>query len=163
MESFENRKLRPLLRVLRLTKANFSNEIVDRRSLRFRLDREVAIELEDPTAEDEQIGSELASPQPEQATDQQQTTPRAHVVIDLRAHFVDKESNAVEGVNAVATYRASFDFNKEAQLSEIAEAMELEAYQYLFVAQAFPLAIRHFKEQLAAMGMNTKDLPLGIA
>ena len=37
-----------------------------------------------------------------------------------------------------------------------------EEYQYVLVAQAFPLAMTHFRREMQSMGFDARELPLGI-
>lgn len=166
MESHEDRKLRPLLRAFHLRSGSFSNTLTDKKALRFSLERDIAVELHTPVESEEnqnaKKGTKGRTKKLKEASNLESAL-KGSVEISLKAHFVDDEGNPIEGVVAAASYRAGFDFKKESQPSEIAKAMESEPYQYLFVVQAFPLAIAHFKEQLTAMGMNSKDMPLGVA
>jgi len=61
-----------------------------------------------------------------------------------------------------AAYEAKFAYPPSATESEIAPKFQREPYQYVLVAQAFPLAMTHFRRELQAMGFDARDLPLGI-
>jgi hypothetical protein len=156
LDHFENPKLRPLLRLFHVKKAHFSNALSEKQAMRFRLERQIAVEFQIPTESEEISSSETMSDVTHR------DVIRCFVDIDLTAQFVDMDEKPVDGVIASATYRASFGFNDDVQASEVTLAAESEPYQYLFVAQAFPLAAQHFKGQLASMGMNSKEMPLGI-
>jgi hypothetical protein len=40
--------------------------------------------------------------------------------------------------------------------------MDDSEYQYVLVAQAFPLAMTHFRRELQALGLDARQLPLGL-
>jgi hypothetical protein len=61
-----------------------------------------------------------------------------------------------------ARYEARFVYSIEATEAEISPRFEHEPYQYTLVAQAFPLAASHFRRELLAMGLDTRNLPLGL-
>lgn len=162
MEAHEDRKLRPLLRVFHLKSGNFSNSLTGKLSLRFGLEKDIAVELQ-TSEDDEEEQKPKATPKGRTRKPKEEPKPfKSSVEINLKAHFVDSEGKPVEGIVATATYRAGFEFNKEVTSAEVEQALESEPYQYLFVVQAFPLAISHFKEQLTAMGMNSSEMPLGV-
>jgi hypothetical protein len=37
-----------------------------------------------------------------------------------------------------------------------------ELFQYVLVAQAFPLAMTHFRREMQSMGFDARNLPLGL-
>ena len=166
MESLDTRKLRPLLRLFRLTSAHFKNELDGKKVFRFRVKKEVSVGIDVPTEEPKVKKGRKSSKS--DTTKSHEDLPKdidvvkGFVEITLTAHFQDSDDNPLENVVATASYYGHFDFNKEAQTSDIQKAIEDEAYQYLFVAQAFPLATRHFKDQLFQMGLTNNALPLGI-
>ena len=59
-------------------------------------------------------------------------------------------------------YEAKFVYPPVAKESEIAPQFEQEPYQYVLVAQAFPLAMTHFRREMQAMGFDARQMPLGI-
>jgi len=59
-------------------------------------------------------------------------------------------------------YLAKFNFPPESQESHVNHLFEQEPFQYLLVAQAFPLAMTHFRRELQATGFDGRQLPLGI-
>jgi len=59
-------------------------------------------------------------------------------------------------------YEAKFVYPVEAKADEVAARFGDEPYQYVLAAQAFPLAMTHFRRELQAMGFDARDLPLGI-
>lgn len=61
-----------------------------------------------------------------------------------------------------AGYEARFVYPIEASEPEISPRFEREAYQYTLIAQVFPLASSHFRRELLAMGLDGRNLPLGL-
>lgn len=61
-----------------------------------------------------------------------------------------------------ASYEARFVYPLEATEPEIATRFERESYQYTLVAQVFPLASSHFRREMLAMGLDGRNLPLGL-
>jgi hypothetical protein len=59
-------------------------------------------------------------------------------------------------------YEAKFVYPVEAKADEIAARFGDEPYQYVLAAQAFPLAMTHFRREMQSMGFDARDLPLGI-
>lgn len=61
-----------------------------------------------------------------------------------------------------ADYEAKFNYANEVTEAEISHLILQEPYQYVLVAQAFPLAMTHFRRELQAMGFDARQLPLGV-
>ncbi|WP_411881192.1 hypothetical protein [Polaromonas sp. YR568] len=61
-----------------------------------------------------------------------------------------------------AEYEAKFDYPAAVTEAEAMALMEPEPYQYVLVAQAFPLAMTHFRREMQSMGFDARQLPLGI-
>lgn len=61
-----------------------------------------------------------------------------------------------------AEYEAKFDYPPEVTEAEAVSLIEPEPYQYLLVAQAFPLAMTHFRREMQSMGFDARELPLGL-
>lgn len=61
-----------------------------------------------------------------------------------------------------AEYEAKFDYPSTATEAEVIPLFESEPYQYVLVAQAFPLAMTHFRREMQSMGFDARNLPLGI-
>lgn len=59
-------------------------------------------------------------------------------------------------------YVAKFNFPPEATEASVNALIDQEPCQYLLVAQAFPLAMMHFRRELQATGFDGRQLPLGI-
>ena len=45
---------------------------------------------------------------------------------------------------------------------DVVTRFDTEPYQYVLVAQVVPLAMTHFRRELQAMGVDARELPLGI-
>lgn len=83
------------------------------------------------------------------------------VKIDLDAKAT-KADDPTHAASFSANYEAKFEFPENATEAEILPVLEQEPFQYLLVAQAFPLAMTHFRRELQAMGFDARQLPLGI-
>ena len=86
---------------------------------------------------------------------------QALVTIDLVAKAT-KAGAPDQVADFSANYEAKFDYSAEAKESEVVPLFEQEPYQYMLVAQAFPLAMTHFRREMQAMGFDARTLPLGI-
>lgn len=60
------------------------------------------------------------------------------------------------------SYDAKFNYPPGATEAKITPLFDQEAYQYVLVAQAFPLATTHFRREMQSMGFDARELPLGI-
>jgi hypothetical protein len=97
------------------------------------------------------IGTPLNPPAPFQA----------FVKINLIAR-ASKADAADQVANFSADYEAKFDFPEAAAEADILPLIAEESFQYLLVAQAFPLAMTHFRREMQAMGFDARELPLGL-
>ena len=61
-----------------------------------------------------------------------------------------------------ANYEAKFDFPETASEADILPLIAQEPFQYMVVAQAFPLAMTHFRREMQSMGFDARELPLGL-
>ena len=86
---------------------------------------------------------------------------QAVVKIDLLAK-ASKADAADQVAEFSASYEAKFDYAGTAKEAEILPLFEQEPYQYLLVAQAFPLAMTHFRREMQSMGFDARELPLGL-
>ena len=59
-------------------------------------------------------------------------------------------------------YEGKFEYPEGIQEADVAARFETEPYQYVLVAQVVPLAMTHFRRELQAMGVDARELPLGI-
>lgn len=85
----------------------------------------------------------------------------AVVKIDLVAKAL-KVGQTDQTAEFSANYEAKFDYPAQATEALVAPLFEQEAYQYGLVAQAFPLAMTHFRRELQSMGFDARQLPLGL-
>jgi hypothetical protein len=60
-------------------------------------------------------------------------------------------------------YEAKFHYLPEVSEATVTALLEQDDYQYLLVAQAYPLTMTHFRREMQAMGLDTRNLPLGLA
>lgn len=86
---------------------------------------------------------------------------QAVVKITLRT---DASSQSDANLKAAfeAEYEGRFDYPAGVTEEPVSTLFEHEPYQYLLVAQAFPLAMTHFRRELQSMGFDARELPLGI-
>ena len=61
-----------------------------------------------------------------------------------------------------ACYEGKYDYPDGVLEAQIAPLLDQEAYQYMLVAQSFPLAMTHFRRELQSFGVDARNLPLGI-
>lgn len=85
----------------------------------------------------------------------------AIVKIDLVAKAFQEEAPE-QTADFSASYEAKFAYPPEATEAEIGPSFAREPYQYVLVAQAFPLAMTHFRREMQSMGFDARQLPLGI-
>lgn len=86
---------------------------------------------------------------------------QALVKVDLKANATTPEGEAV-GAEFSASYEGKFEYPENVREEQIASRFELEAYQYVLVAQVIPLAMTHFRRELQAMGLDARELSLGL-
>lgn len=86
---------------------------------------------------------------------------QARIKIDFEARAV-LESGAERAAEFQAAYEAKFDYAPEVKEEQIAPLMDQDNYQYGLVAQAFPLAMTHFRRELQSLGFDARELPLGL-
>lgn len=86
---------------------------------------------------------------------------QAVVKIDLHA-MATKSDQEDQKAEFSGSYEAKFDYPPAIAEAEIGPLFEQEPYQYVLVAQAFPLAMTHFRREMQSMGFDARELPLGI-
>lgn len=86
---------------------------------------------------------------------------QALVKIELHADATN-ESDVQQTASFHGEYSASFSFPQGSEETAIGGLLDQDSYQYLLVAQAFPLAMTHFRRELQATGFDGRQLPLGI-
>lgn len=79
---------------------------------------------------------------------------------------LDAKATSESDSSDVATYAGEYEarFYYAAGVTEdvITPLLDDHGYQYVLVAQAFPLAMTHFRRELQAMGLDARELPLGL-
>lgn len=85
----------------------------------------------------------------------------AVVKIDLVAKAFQEDAPE-QTADFSAAYEAKFAYPPEATEAEVSPQFQQEPYQYVLVAQAFPLAMTHFRREMQSMGFDARELPLGI-
>ncbi|MEN9887713.1 MAG: hypothetical protein RL758_2291 [Pseudomonadota bacterium] len=88
---------------------------------------------------------------------------RLLALVDIR--LTAKAVPQVEGVanpEFFGTYEGKFEFPEGMQELDVVTRFDTEPYQYVLVAQVVPLAMTHFRRELQAMGVDARELPLGI-
>lgn len=86
---------------------------------------------------------------------------QAIVKIELLAK-ASKADAADQVAEFSASYEAKFDYPGTPKEAEILPLLEQEPYQYLLVAQAFPLAMTHFRREMQSLGFDAREMPLGL-
>lgn len=86
---------------------------------------------------------------------------QALVKIDLTAK-ASKENAADQVANFAASYEGKFEYSIAVTETEILPLFQQEPYQYMLVAQAYPLAMTHFRREMQSMGFDARNLPLGL-
>lgn len=84
------------------------------------------------------------------------------VVIKLDATATN-EADASDIATCAAEYEARFIYAPGLEEAAANALLDDRDYQYALVAQAFPLAMTHFRRELQSMGLDARDLPLGLA
>lgn len=89
----------------------------------------------------------------------------APLMLGVRVKLDAKATNEND-TSDVATYAGEYEarFYYAAGVAEdtITPLLDDHEYQYVLVAQAFPLAMTHFRRELQAMGLDARELPLGL-
>lgn len=87
---------------------------------------------------------------------------QAFVMIRMKGRaFMPKQPDENVG-GFESSYEARFVYPLEATEPDISTRFERESYQYTLIAQVFPLASSHFRRELLAMGLDGRNLPLGL-
>lgn len=85
----------------------------------------------------------------------------AVVKIELLADAYN-ENNQQQTASFKGEYLAKFNFPLGTTETVVSGFIDQEPHQYMLVAQAFPLAMTHFRRELQAAGFDGRHLPLGI-
>lgn len=84
------------------------------------------------------------------------------VLINLKATATN-EKDAKDEATFAGDYEAKFYFSPDVTEATVTPLLEDNDYQYVLVAQAYPLAMTHFRRELQALGLDARHLPLGLA
>jgi hypothetical protein len=91
--------------------------------------------------------------------------PEAGLQVTVKIRL-DARSGTEQGSRQAASfsgeYEAKFHYGPEVPEAIVTALLEQDDYQYLLVAQAYPLAMTHFRRELQAMGLDARNLPLGL-
>ncbi len=84
------------------------------------------------------------------------------VVKILLSATAKSETRPDQKAEFTADYKAKYDYPRSVVEADVLPLTEQEPYQYVLVAQAFPLAMTHFRREMQSMGFDGRKLPLGI-
>lgn len=99
-----------------------------------------------------------------QAVSGADTAPLQAVVrMRLKARALTEPGTAQADAEFDGEYEGLFLYAADAQEQTVASWLEQHDYQYVLVAQVFPLAMTHFRRELQSMGIDARELPLGLA
>ena len=85
----------------------------------------------------------------------------ALVKVVLQAKAMSPEGVAT-GAEFEGSYEGKFEYPSDVKEEHIAARFATEPYQYVLVAQVVPLAMTHFRRELQDMGLDARELPLGL-
>jgi hypothetical protein len=91
--------------------------------------------------------------------------PRQRLLAVVSIRLTAKAVPQLEGATNpefAGAYEGKFEYPEGVQEADVAAQFETEPYQYVLVAQVVPLAMTHFRRELQAMGVDARELPLGI-
>ena len=83
------------------------------------------------------------------------------VLINLKATATN-DKDVKDQATFAGDYEAKFYYPPEVSEDAVTPLMDDNDFQYLLVAQAYPLAMTHFRRELQAMGLDARHLPLGL-
>lgn len=86
---------------------------------------------------------------------------QAIVKIDFLA-LAKQVDTAEKAAEFTAGYEGQYDYALGVVEEQLTPLLDQEAYQYMLVAQSFPLAMTHFRRELQSFGVDARDLPLGL-
>lgn len=86
---------------------------------------------------------------------------QAVVNITLHANAKNEQATA-QSAEFKGEYVAKFNYPTDSEEAVVAPLIEQDPHQYVLVAQAYPLAMMHFRRELLASGFDGRTLPLGI-
>jgi hypothetical protein len=143
-----NLKLRPQLKSFRALAFHAENrDEANGQELQFELKQDVELSLGVPTVQ----GASL------------QVAVRIRLNAIATNKVVTKETAGADVPHLSGEYEAKFYYPAEANEDAVGVLLVDEEYQYLLVSQAFPLAMSHFRREMQALGLDSRELPLGLA
>lgn len=83
------------------------------------------------------------------------------VLISLKATATN-EKDAKDQASFSGDYEAKFYYVLDVTEEVVTPLMEDKDYQYVLIAQAYPLAMTHFRRELQALGLDARAPPLGL-
>lgn len=86
---------------------------------------------------------------------------QAMVKIDLVAVAKQSDTGA-QAAEFTAGYESKYDYAPGVLEEQLTVLLDQEAYQYMLVAQSFPLAMTHFRRELQSFGVDARELPLAL-
>jgi hypothetical protein len=92
-------------------------------------------------------------------------TQTIEVGLAIKIDFIATAKQSDSGEKAAeftAGYEAKYEYPTGVVEEQLAPLLEQESYQYMLVAQSFPLAMTHFRRELQSFGVDARELPLGI-
>jgi hypothetical protein len=81
------------------------------------------------------------------------------ITLGAQAH---SQQAASQTASFKGEYTAKFHYPPGLAETVVAPLLDQEPHQYLLVAQAFPLAMSHFRRELQSTGFDARQLPLGV-
>lgn len=86
----------------------------------------------------------------------------APLMVSVRVKLETKATYANDVTTYAADYEAKFYYPAGVTEDAVTPLLDDQEYQYVLVAQVFPLAMTHFRRELQAMGLDARELPLGL-
>lgn len=83
------------------------------------------------------------------------------VSIKLQGKVVDDKAST-DSPMCACEYEGKFYYPDDVTEEVVTNLLDERDYQYVLVAQAFPLAMTHFRRELQAVGIDAREMPLGL-
>lgn len=84
-------------------------------------------------------------------------------LVNVLLHATAKTPDGADtGAVFEGRYEGKFEYPAGVTEELVGPRFATEPYQYVLVAQVVPLAMTHFRRELQAMGLDARELPLGI-
>jgi len=90
----------------------------------------------------------------------------APLVVDVRIKVTATATDTPDADELAAlasTYVGRFLYDDGITEATVAPLLERRRYQYELAAQVYPLVMTHFRRELQSMGLDARELPLGLA